>query len=53
MDSAMQKDVVVEAVRDGGVVAPLLPCSGPTDRGISWRQVYGMEYQYDAGDAEC
>jgi NADPH:quinone reductase-like Zn-dependent oxidoreductase len=47
VDSALQGDVVAAAVRDRGSVVALRPHIGPTDRGISWRQVFIMDYQRD------
>jgi NADPH:quinone reductase-like Zn-dependent oxidoreductase len=48
VDAALQGDVVAGAVRDGGTVVAVRPHVGPTDRGVSWRQIYvGTSYQRD------
>jgi NADPH:quinone reductase-like Zn-dependent oxidoreductase len=47
VDGALQGDVVAGAVRDGGIVVAARPHFGPTDRGVSWRQIFVMDYQRD------
>jgi NADPH:quinone reductase-like Zn-dependent oxidoreductase len=47
VDSSVQNDAVLDAVRDGGKVATVRGHNGSTDRGISWLPVWVWEYLTD------
>lgn len=51
-DGSVQGDELVDAVCDGGRIATVRGYEGPTDRGVSWHQVWVREYEGDHGQLD-
>lgn len=47
VDGAIQDDVVLDAVRDGGAIATLRFFTGATERGVSWHPVFVGDHLID------